>query len=308
MLKSLTPEQEAVVRPALDTGIFVNRKMFVWKGSMQWVDDNSDGSRKRMRKYNIPEFRTSIKISHEIVQCFDDYAYRTFFGIFIPERSITPFFNEINRLRGKLTDLVKLLSDDRPRILKYLCENSDDYAKRVWNYCYRYEGDPPVAFAADISRRHALSFPEGEDLRRKFRLDIIPCNPVCLPGSRYESAFGSDMNDQVALALHNGIVTKRFITFKLILAMMKKIEAIADQPKRWVKLRNILRVTMLKIRSVLRQNFYNDKFIDDICQQLMDHLMVEDTRDVTKILSMLASLEKYLYDSNLYMIRHLKKL
>jgi hypothetical protein len=302
----LTDRQLSIVSKALEGGIFVRRKMFIWSGSKQWIEDAVGGGRRQVRKYKLPEFRQSTKISKAIAQCFEDYTYDSYFGIFVPDASIVPFFARIEEIRRDIDAFIFLLQNERPRIKKYLKEHCYDYVCRVWRYCYGKEGEPSVAFADEVASNHAESFPEGNELLNKFRLAVLPSNPMCEPGSKYERAFGEDANIHVVTAVHNSIVSKRFKMFKTFVKLLETGEkAIEDGMK--TRLNNTMDATMFKARSVMRQDFYGDEVLTQAASDLLDKLILIDSRNPHAICAAIARLAKVYYEDEIYQIRHLVK-
>jgi hypothetical protein len=206
-----------------------------------------------------------------------------------------------------LKAFVQLLQDERPSILQFLESHAEDYARRLWRYVHKDDSEPTLAYIADVSRKHATSFPEGENLAKKFRLDVFPSNPVCAAGSRYEEFFGQETNESIICAIHEGIVSKRYKMFKSIMFLVKKMESLSSGADRPIAMRNLMKISMIKARSFTRQNFFGEACLDELCLKLMDYLMIEEERDPKMVMSMLASIAKYVYDDNVYMIRHFVK-
>lgn len=307
LTENIPEEQFKMIESAVNGGLFVRRKMFIWQGTLVELDKRLTGGKiKRCRKYNLPEFKKSFLIKKEINQCFYDFTYKTLFGAFVPERSIEPFSEEIKRMRGKIKDISNLFINERPRLIENLEKNSYRYAYRLWNGMHYENGSttPSESFVANVGRSLALSFPEENDLRRKFRLNVVPCNPICQPGSQYEKFFGSDLNSQVVMSVHNSLIYKRAASFRSLMFLMDRIEYHASQNVK-SKLKKVLIATMFSVRSISRNNFIEDEFISEVTEKLLDHLIIEDERDLKYILSTLASIAKYLYDNNTYIIRHI---
>jgi len=294
-------EQFSVITDAMADGIFVRRKKSIWSGSMQWLVDKDGADKRRVKKYNLPELRKAKLYSYLINKCFSDYAYETYYGYFVPRDSIKPFQAEISDLKRMLGELVDKIENERERINVALREDSYKYTEAIWHKVYKHEGNPPPSFAMSMADEHVANFPSGYDLRRRFKLEIIPCNPVCEPGSRYEAFFGSDINSKVTKAIYISILHKRAHSLRYVDRALVGLNAECSKSKR----NNQFKQLMLRARSITRQNFYGDKVVGEAAENLFNALIVTDERSVDKIKVLTEELFRAFYDDDNYLIRHM---
>jgi len=287
----LSNERLDFVRDAVSKGLFVKKKLYVWRGNIcrSERDGNHtvvDGIRLKTRVHDNVN-----GISNTVNMVMSDHSYKTKYGVFVPFPSISPLYEHIAEIENRLTQTRQYLIDNRDEVIAEITISLEKDIRKMWTSLGR-PGNPPQPFIDTEIRQYIKKIPNDDELANMFILKLFPFSPI-LPKSSPYSSVGSvdEHNMQVYRAIYDAVLERR-----MWLATFCG-KAVAEGLNSPTSARGVFN----RLRGFKRNMFYDEEELSSLISTAMDLLIVNYKQNEPESLKLLDQIKSIVINDKFFL-------